>query len=86
MAARRPPGRKTARQEQIAEAKAAEKAAARAVYAHARNCYRCSKAISMTGDYCDTGWPLAKARARAIYYVYKVEQGLVPASGQLPLF
>lgn len=35
--------------------------------AHAKHCHQCTQAISITGNYCDTGWPLAKVRARAIY-------------------
>lgn len=34
---------------------------------HARHCHQCTKAISITGDYCEVGWPIAKRRARAIY-------------------
>ena len=43
------------------------KAANVAMFAHAKHCSACHNAISITAGYCDTGWPLAKARARAIY-------------------
>lgn len=34
---------------------------------HARHCHQCTQAISITGNYCADGWPIAKRRARAHY-------------------
>lgn len=34
---------------------------------HMIACYQCSQAVSITGNYCDVGWPIAKRRARALY-------------------
>jgi len=66
MARSRPPGRKTVASEIVAELRAEREAAFAAFREHAAHCYLCHGS-NVTGQFCDIGWPLAKARARAIY-------------------
>jgi hypothetical protein len=60
-------GRKAAAAQRAAALKGDRDKAVKALREHAKTCYRCSKAISITGDFCDAGWEMAKAKARAIY-------------------
>lgn len=67
MSRSRVPGRISAPMAVTRQLRAAEKRATAAMMEHAKHCSTCHNAVSITGRYCDTGWPLARARARAIY-------------------
>ena len=61
------PGRISEAMQATARLRKAVKDANIAMGTHMVACYQCSQAVSITGDYCEDGWPIAIVRARALY-------------------
>jgi hypothetical protein len=86
MAGRNIPGRQSAAMMMTGKLRVERERAFAALRVHAKMCARCTRAMSITGDYCDTGWELAKARARAIWNWNNRDRITAETVQQEPLF